>query len=136
MRYFQDEVDLTSIFVNDLLPLFPADTPVDYPGRQFAVPEDFFIRFRIARLPDTRQVATEGARKHYRAYGSVLVQLQERIGNGSGRLLQYADQVAAVFRSKRLGGVVTKTPSVGSLVADGSRHGVTVSIPFTSDYSA
>lgn len=135
MRYEQDEIDLTSMFAMEFKELFP-NIPIDFAGIKFEVPSSgSFARFRVSRLPDSRLVATEGARKHYRAYGTVLVQLMEKSGNGTGNLLQVADKVTEIFRSKRLEGLVTRTPSVGPLVEEGNRQGVTVSIPFTSDYS-
>ena len=138
MRFKQDEIDLTGRFKarsDILVPGISVDwgTIVTH-EHSSGVYEGLLLRFRVSRLPDSRFVATQGAIKHYRNYGTVLMQVVGPINEGPGRILEVADKVSGIFMGWRSGGMHGKTSSAGPVIEDKSKASVTVSTPYQSDF--
>lgn len=141
MRFFQDEVDLTVMFSDVAMSRFPT-LPIDWPTVK-TLPaaegeyEGMMLRFIVSRLAGgSRFVATQGDIRHYRNYGSVLLQVIGPSDEGSGRLLKVADLVGSALQGKRLGGMLTRTPSAGPIIVANSSSSVTVDVPYQSDFKA
>lgn len=135
MREFEDERDLVETFVV-AYPNTDLDWPVDMPGHtvERTPQQKFFIRFVVSRVPDSRLIGKDGDLKRYRNYGSVLMQIVGPNGVGTGEFLEAAGKLSEIFRSKRKGGILSRTPSTGPFNEEGSTASVTVSVPYTSDF--
>ena len=137
MNTFDVESYLTQRFADKMPGLCP-DLPIDYTNAKVSPAisgayKGMFIRFRVSFLSDSRFVATEGDIKHYRDFGSVIMQVIAPLGEGSGRLRQVSDKVSGIFISHRNGSLLSRTPSPGPVREDKTAS-VTVSVPFQSDY--
>ena len=138
MRFFQDESDLSMRF-KSMADVSLFGLPIDWPSSKTDPAlsggyQGMFCRFRVSRLGDSRLIATQGTIKHYRNYGSVLMQVIGPIGSGPDRVLKAVDVMSSFFISWRQGGMLCKTPSAGPIVESKSDFSVTVSVPFTSDF--
>lgn len=135
MREFEDEADLTARMKEKMTGEF-ASLAVDWPmTKTKPSPQDgVLVRFRIARLADSRFIATQGAIKHYRNYGSVLIQVVGPNGNGPGQILKLAGKLGGFFQSWRKGGLLCRTSAAGPVIESTSTSSLTVSIPYQSDY--
>lgn len=135
MREFEDEADLTAR-MQEVLPKLGTTMPVDWPGF-FTEPDKIsalLLRFRVSRLPDSRFIATQGAIKHYRNYGSVLIQIVGPMGDGPGQVLKLVSKAGGFFQAWRKGGLLCRTSSVGSVMEAVKTLSITASIPYQSDY--
>lgn len=139
MRFFQDEADLTKRFEAEMKRVLP-DLPVDWPTLQTESAEDGLykgmkVRFRVSRIAGgSRLVATEGAIRHYRNYGSVLMQVIGPTDRGPGLLLEVADKMGNMFVGWRKGGMLARTPSAGPVAEEKILSSVTVDVPYQSDF--
>ena len=138
MSFFADEQVLTKAFLDawDFTPFntVPVDlvglkTDPDEQGRQ--------VRLRIARAPSTPFSIGVSRRN----YGSVLVQILCRTGEGNAEILHMADQVAGCFKEadgkpKVIGGLRTKTSSATGVEEENGVMMMTVDIPFVSDHDS
>lgn len=138
MRFEEDEKDLTKRFSERMAVLLPG-MRIDWPNKSLTGEntgpwENWFVRFRISRLPDSRFIATQGDIKCYRNYGSVILQVVGPFGIGPGKHLGVVDELSSIFVSWRKGGMLSRTPSAGPIVEDKSAASITVSVPYQSDF--
>ena len=72
---------------------------------------DEWDRF-VIRNGNARQSSIAGDNPGFRYYGVIYVQIFTRASIGTGRALQLADYVTALFRSASVNGIQFKTPSI------------------------
>jgi hypothetical protein len=134
VRFVKDEVQITTAF-KTFFDANYASYSYDWPGENSERNGGYLVRFRVARLPDSRFIATQGTTKLYRNYGTVLVQVIGPMGEGPGTVMGFIDAVSRQFAGKRYGGILLRTPSAGPVVEGKNDLSVTGSIPYTSDFS-
>lgn len=138
MSFFEDEQVLTKHFLDgwDLSPY--SEVPVDLVGQKTpATDAGVWVRFRVKRAPSA-PFAIGPSRRNF---GSVLVQILSRTGEGPAALLTIADYVSLMFKDVtgaplRIGALRTKTSSASPIMEDDGVISLTVDIPYTSDHTS
>lgn len=113
-------------------------TPVAWPNRPFSPPSGSWVRFTIIGIDS---VSVElGPRSQERRTGMVIVQIFTTLDKGDALGLGLADQVAAVFRNKRVaagndGDIIFRKPRTRSIgvAANGTFYQHNVEVPFQHD---
>lgn len=119
-------------------------TQIAWPNRDFTPPQKAAWLNVSIQSGDAAQIEMGRDRATHRHPGIVTVQVFVPVNWGDKTALDYADQVAALFRRQRVsieddqlelwGSIVFRSPSVRSIGADGAFFQVNVSIPFVRDY--
>lgn len=108
-------------------------TPIRWDNVEFDPPSDApWVSFHV--LPG-RSDKTDLINR-YRSWGMVDVQVFVPVGDGSQPAFALADQIAVIWRSVTVGGIIFKTPSVQRVgdTQDGW-YQVNLSVPFYWDHS-
>jgi hypothetical protein len=94
-----------------------------------------FIIVQFPVVTTSRFAINEG---YYREEGAIRLVIQTERGSGTDTPLQYADELAALFRYKSIGGVKTQTPSSPRLDDSndqGAYFATSLVIPYTFDFT-
>ncbi len=139
MNFFEDEQKLTEHFTNYWGQ--PSNEyrgiPVELSSEKTPPNEDGeVVRFRIKRSTSL-PFAIGGSRRNF---GSVIVQVVSKNGNGPGRILKIAGKVSEAFvengRPVRVNGnIVCRVPSGDGPHEEGVLTTMNVDVPFFSSYS-
>lgn len=114
----------------DKCPIFGINTNADPPtdGSPFLV-------FQYL-LPESRQltVGAPGANV-WREEGVIRIAIHARRGEGAAKALEWADELAALFRGKDFGGVQTFAPSPASDgFVEGNYYVTAIAVPYQFDF--
>lgn len=107
-------------------------TPIAYENVAFTPPPDGRY-LRIALRPRATEVIGMGQPPRHRTSGEILVRCVVPKGVGSAEALSMADEIAALFRHRVIGGASTRAASVSLDGAGPDAYEAVVSIPFWRD---
>jgi hypothetical protein len=95
------------------------------------VPE--YVNFTV--LPNKQFQASMGSptSNRYRQQGMITVRIFTVLNRGAKRAMQLADQVAAIFRSKTIAGIVFSAPSITVVGQSDGVYQVNVAVAFYND---
>lgn len=95
------------------------------------VPE--YVNFTV--LPNKQFQASMGSptTNRYRQQGMITVRIFTVLNRGAKRAMQLADQVAAIFRSKTIAGIVFSAPSITVVGQSDGVYQVNVAVAFYND---
>jgi len=113
-----------------------ATTAVQYPNREFTVPDASWVRLNIVQAASQWASLGDPGNNTERNFGQVNVQIFTKSGDGEGEGIELADQAKAVFRSWRdaTSGVRFLVPPYARQIGvDGKWYQINVVAPFQFD---
>lgn len=113
-------------------------TPVSWPGRDFSPPTDgsSWVRFTISE-GESFQHEMGKVEVQFRDVGLVMIQVFTELNKGDGPALTLADQVATIFRRKKVtytdGRAIFRAPNIRRVGPDEAWYQVNVTVPYVRD---
>jgi hypothetical protein len=90
-----------------------------------------WVRVNILN-PDSRQISL-GNNPYFRYLGLLIFQIFIKPNVGSGRAMEIADQITALFRGKTISGMTFKPPVINPVGESGGWYQVNVSVNFSRE---
>lgn len=109
-------------------------TPIAYPNVEFTPPagDTGWVRLTIEDA-DAFQVSMGAPTNFYRHPGLIIVSVFVPLNRGDKQALEYADSIAAIFRSWQTTGIRACAPTVKRIGPDDKWYHVNVVVPFERD---
>jgi hypothetical protein len=112
-------------------------TQICYPNDKFTPPPKASWVRLVIQAGDSAQIELGGEKNTHRHPGLVILQVFTPLEWGDKTALDYADQLAALFRRKTVsftgGSIVFRSPTVREVGPDAAYFQVNVSVPFVRD---
>lgn len=121
--------------------LFTTEFPIARPTVPYVLPNEQYepvdkqewVRLSIAEALSTQASLGNPGANLYRDAGVATVQIFVEVNEGDGLAYEIADDIAAIFRSQRIGGLLLRTPSTSPVGPDGAWYQRNVTVPFSAD---